>query len=169
VASIPAAPVAVVCLGYAENDLRHVQRGFGFLVPGRESLPILGALFDSWVFPNRSGPGHVLVRAMTGGARDPGAVEESDESLTGRALSSLEPLLGLSAGPEMALVVRHPRGIPQYPVGHAETLSRIDAALARHPGLFLSGNSYRGIAMNACIKDAEALAERLAAELAGMG
>jgi oxygen-dependent protoporphyrinogen oxidase len=165
VGRIPSAPVAVVCLGFRSNDVAHLQPGFGFLVPGREKLPILGALFDTWVFPNRSQDGHVLMRAMIGGAREPEALEETDAQLTDRALSTLSRLLSLRATPELVFVVRHLHGIPQYPVGHPTTLARIDAAVARHRGLFLTGNSYRGIAMNACIKEAEALAARLAAEL----
>jgi oxygen-dependent protoporphyrinogen oxidase len=162
VAAIPSAPVAVVCMGFPAAALAHVERGFGFLVPGREKLPILGTLFDSWVFPNRAGDDRVLLRAMLGGARDPGAVEATDATLVERSLSALRQLIALRAEPDMVFVVRHARGIPQYPVGHADTLRRIDAALERHPGLHLTGNSYRGIAMNACIKEAEAVAERLA-------
>jgi oxygen-dependent protoporphyrinogen oxidase len=158
VGAIPSAPVVVVCLGFTEGSLRGVEKGFGFLVPGREELPILGTLFDTWVFPNRSQPGHVLLRTMIGGARDPNAMEETDDQLIARALGALRRLLGVTADPEMVLVVRHPRGIPQYPVGHPQTLERIDKALAPHSGLALAGNSYRGIAMNACIKEAEALA-----------
>ncbi|UCE03175.1 MAG: protoporphyrinogen oxidase [Candidatus Latescibacterota bacterium] len=158
VGAIPSAPVVVVCLGFSEESLRGVEKGFGFLVPGCEELPILGTLFDTWVFPNRSQPGHVLLRTMIGGARDPNAMEETDDQLIARALAALKRLLGVTADPEMLLVVRHPRGIPQYPVGHPQTLERIDKALAPHSGLALAGNSYRGIAMNACIKEAEALA-----------
>ena len=166
VAGIPSAPVVVVCLGFAESDVQHVVRGFGFLVPGRENLPILGTLFDTWVFPNRSQPGHVLFRTMIGGARDPGAVDAGDDELTERALVALRQLLGVRAQPEMLYVVRHRRGIPQYPVGHPTTLAHIETALGRHPGLLLTGNSYRGISMNSCIKEAEIVAERLAATLA---
>jgi oxygen-dependent protoporphyrinogen oxidase len=164
VGRIPSAPVAVVCLGFRREDLRHLQPGFGFLVPGREKLPILGTLFDTWVFPNRSQEDQVLFRTMIGGSREPEALEETDAQLQDRALGTLSRLLGLRADPQMVFVVRHLRGIPQYPVGHPTTLQHIDAALARHPGLFLTGNSYRGIAMNSCIKEAEALASRLVQE-----
>jgi protoporphyrinogen/coproporphyrinogen III oxidase len=169
VGSIQSAPVVVVCLGFAERDVQPVPRGFGFLVPGRENLPILGTLFDTWVFPNRSQPGHVLFRTMIGGARDPGAVDAGDDDLVDRALSTLQKLLGLRSQPEMIYVVRHRRGIPQYPVGHAATLAQIDSALRRHPGLFLTGNCYRGISMNSCIKDVESVAEQLAATFAPTG
>ena len=59
-------------------------------------------------------------------------------------------------------IIRHMRAIPQYNLGHAERLAAIDADLRRHPRLYLAGNSYRGIAINACIADARAVAATLA-------
>jgi len=41
--------------------------------------------------------------------------------------------------------------------GHSR-LDRIEAIRADHPGLFLTGNSYRGISMNLCCRDALATA-----------
>lgn len=164
-AGIGAAPVAVVFFGYEEDSLRDVERGFGFLVPGQETLPVLGTLYESWVFPNRAPNGQVLFRTLIGGARDPDAVHASDEQLFERARQALSKTLGLTANPVMTYVVRQKVGIPQYIVGHEARLKRIDAALARTPGLMLTGYSYRGIAMNACMKNAEILAEDLAVEL----
>jgi len=162
IAAIESAPVAVVCTGYAEPAVAHLPRGFGFLVPGRERLGILGTLFDSWVFPNRAPQGRVLWRTMLGGARGRGELDRSDDDLVRRVLEVFEKLLGLRATPEMISVVRHPRGIPQYAVGHLERLRRIETLLERHPGLHVAGNSYRGISINACSRDAETLAARLA-------
>jgi oxygen-dependent protoporphyrinogen oxidase len=162
VASIASAPVSVVCLGYREADVAHVPRGFGFLVPGREKLGVLGTLFDTWVFPQRSPDGRVLWRTLIGGARDPGAIDLDDAALVARARSALHSLLHLTAVPEMTYVVRHRRGIPHYTLGHVQRVARIEERLRRQPGLHIAGNSYRGIAMNACIQSAEALAGQLA-------
>ena len=38
---------------------------------------------------------------------------------------------------------------------------RISARLSNRAGLYLSGNSYRGISVNACIEEAPAIVERL--------
>jgi len=162
--AMPTAPVAVVFLGFADAALHSVERGFGFLVPAVEPVPILGALYESWVFPNRAPSGRVLFRVLVGGARDPQAVDATDEQLVSRALDALERVLHLQATPAMTYVVRQRRGIPQYVVGHAARLQRIEAALANHPGLALSGYSYHGVAMNACMKYAEELCARLATE-----
>jgi len=165
VAAIGSAPVVVVALAFAEADVADVERGFGFLVPGRESMPILGTLFDSWIFPERAPAGSVLWRTMIGGIRNPAVIGQTDEALIDQTRATLRDLLRLTAAPSAAHVLRNPRGIPQYAVGHPQRLARIDRLLADHPGLRLAGNSYRGIAMNACVKEAEQLGDALAAEL----
>ena len=67
--------------------------------------------------------------------------------------------MGLEAEPDFVRIFRHPRGIPQYVVGHLDRLARIEERLARHPGLFVAGNGYRGVAINACVAEAGPLAE----------
>jgi oxygen-dependent protoporphyrinogen oxidase len=73
--------------------------------------------------------------------------------------------MGLRIAPEMVRVIRHPGGIPQYTIGHLDRLARIDAALARYPGLFVAGNSYKGVAINSCIAEAGGIAERVLASV----
>lgn len=59
----------------------------------------------------------------------------------------------LRSSPRFVRVVKHAHAIPQYVLGHAERLAAIDERLRTHPGLFLTGSAYRGIAVNACIAD----------------
>ena len=153
--AIPSAPVAVVYTGFAARDVAHVERGFGFLVPSRERLGILGTLFESSIFTNRAPADHVLWRTMVGGARDRGALDRSDDELVARACKVFESLLGVRAQPAMTYVVRHARGIAQYPLGHTARLARIGALVKPYPGLHLSGSSYHGVSINACIAEAE--------------
>jgi len=160
--AIPSAPVAIVFTGFAAADVAHVERGFGFLVPSRERLGILGTLFESSLFPRRAPAHHVLWRTMIGGARDRGALDRSDEELVQRTCNAFERLLGVRAQPAMTYVVRHARGIAQYPLGHTARLARIDALLQAHPGLVLAGSSYRGVSLNSCIAEAGNIATRLA-------
>ena len=69
----------------------------------------------------------------------------------------------LEGEPEFVRVFRHPLGIPQYVVGHLARLERIEARLRGHPGLFVAGNGYRGVAINACVSEAGPLAHRILA------
>ena len=162
-AEIPSAPLAVVSLGYDAADLarRSSIDGFGFLVPRGQNIRILGALWESSIYPNRAPAGKALIRVMIGGACDPVAVALDDHSLVSHVRHDLARTMGLTCAPEFTRIIRHRRGIPQYVRGHLERMRRIEALLQGHPGLFLAGNSYRGVSLNACVADAEQIAERV--------
>jgi oxygen-dependent protoporphyrinogen oxidase len=69
----------------------------------------------------------------------------------------------VTAPPSFTEVIRWPRGIPQYNVGHLARVSALDAALRRWPGLHLTGNAYKGVGLNDCIRNGAQLADALAA------
>ena len=125
--------------------------GFGFLVPRGEGIAILGALWDSSIYAGRAPEGRSLIRVMIGGAHDPAAITLDDEALIGLARADLQTTMRLTIEPVFTRVFRHPGGIPQYTVGHLARLASIEHRLAAHPGLFLAGNSYRGVSINACV------------------
>lgn len=163
--AIPYAPVAVVGLGYRRDQVAHPLDGYGFLARRGEGLSVLGALFESTLFPGRAPESHVLVRALLGGALDPGRLAEPDEALAGRARADLERVLGAAGPPMHQAVIRWPRGIPQLTVGHlgrVETARRLEA---RYPGLFLAGAALDGVGVNDCTRGAERLVVRLGAFL----
>jgi oxygen-dependent protoporphyrinogen oxidase len=63
--------------------------------------------------------------------------------------------------------VRWDRAIPQYHLGHLERVARIEARAARHPGLFLAGNAYHGVALNDCTERGEVIAAAVRRYLTG--
>ena len=164
--TIEYASVAVVCLGFDPSALPRPLDGFGFLVPRGEGVRSLGVLWDSSIYPGRAPAGKALVRAMIGGARDPEAVDLPDEALRETVLADLTRTMGPFGAPEFVRIFRHARGIPQYTLGHLERLDLIEAAVRCHPGLFLAGNSYHGVAINSCIAAAGPLAGTIGAYLA---
>jgi len=155
---IPAAPVAVVHCGFSGGALGREPEGFGFLVPRGQGPRILGSLWISSIFPERAPRGHVLMTTMIGGAHDPGALELDDDALVRIVRQDLGRVMDVVANPYFVRVMRHPRGIPQYTLGHPDRLDRIAGLLERHPGLWLCGNSYRGISVNACVEEAPRVA-----------
>ena len=68
---------------------------------------------------------------------------------------------GIEAAPVFQRIVRWDRAIPQYHVGHLARVARIERLAARHPGLFLGGNAYHGVALNDCTEQALLVAERI--------
>src|SRR3954469_23107171 len=166
--AIQTAPIAVVCLGYDAAALaadRGALDGFGFLVPRGEHVRILGALWETSIYTGRAPAGKALLRVMIGGATDHAAVELTDADLLATVRDDLRQTMGLRIGPEFVHVIRHWRGIPQYTLGHQGRLERLEAALAPQRGLFLAGNSYRGVSINACIEGAGRIAGHVADHL----
>ncbi|WP_224370188.1 protoporphyrinogen oxidase [Hyalangium versicolor] len=161
VESIAYAPIAVVHLVYAAGSTPPPD-GFGFLVPSLEKRRLLGAIHASTVFPFRAEGGRVLYTCMVGGARRPDLVTLNEEALVTLAREELKELAGVTAAPVFTEVFRWTRGIPQYNVGHLGRIATIDAALARLPGLHLTGNAYKGVGINDCIRNAFALGDTLA-------
>ncbi len=164
-AAIPSSPIAVVALGLNESDLGRPLDGFGFLVPRGTGPRILGSLWTSSIWPGRAPEGRALLRCMIGGAHDPDAVESSDDQLVEAVLQDIRPILQLRGDPEWRRIFRYSRGIPQYNVGHGARLDRIEGRLSNLPGIYLTGNSYRGIAINACIEEAGRIACRVSDDL----
>ena len=158
---IPSAPMTVVCLGFSRAELDHPLDGFGFLVPRGEGIRSLGALWDSSVYAGRADRDHALIRVMLGRAHDPAAPSLSDDELAGIARADLRTTMGLTTVPMFTRVIRHTIGIPQYTEGHLERLVRIERRLEEWPGLFVAGNGYRGVAINACVADAVPLARKI--------
>lgn len=166
---VPYAPVAMVALGYREADVPHPLEGYGYLVPSSEGGSVLGVLWASSIFPgHRSRDGRVLLQAILGGAREATICDEEDATLAWRARTQLHRALGIEAVPRLQRVYRHRVGIPQYEVGHARRLQAAEASLREFPGLFLCGNAFRGIGLNACTREAERVADGVAAYTAAL-
>lgn len=158
------APLAVLCLGFNDAGVardRGPLDGFGFLVPRQERIRMLGALWETAIYSNRAPAGKALMRVMIGGAMDPEVVDLDDDTLLGIVRAELQQTMGLRVAPELVRILRHRRGIPQYTIGHVARLQRIDALLQAYPGLFLAGNSYRGVSINSCVAESGLIADRV--------
>lgn len=162
VGGIPYNRVAVVALGYRQADVPFALDGFGFLVPQRDRRDLLGVQWCSSIFPDRAPPGAVLLRAMCGGWSRPEIVGWDDARLLAAVRAELRAAMGVTADSVFQRVVRWEKAIPQYHLGHLGRVAWIGERVRRHPGLFLAGNAYRGVAMNDCTEQAEALAAEVA-------
>jgi oxygen-dependent protoporphyrinogen oxidase len=160
------APVAVVGLGFQQAALQTRLDGFGFLVPGEERRRILGSLWTSSIFAQRAPDGCVLLRTLIGGARKPELALLPETQLVELARAELHQILGITAQPVFVQVFQWPRAICQYTVGHRERLQQVEAHLSALPGLFLTGNSYRGVALNDCTQNAVSTADAVTGYLA---
>jgi oxygen-dependent protoporphyrinogen oxidase len=97
-----------------------------------------------------------------GGATDPEAIKLSDEELIRIVHSDLRKVLGVQGEPRRLPITRHQRAIPQYVLGHAARVAKIETALDNRSGLWLTGNYLHGVALGDCIEQAEHIAEEAA-------
>lgn len=156
------APVTVVHIGFSKADVPTPPEGFGYLIPEAEGRKMLGAIYVSSVFPHRAPEDSVLFTCLVGGARHPELAAADDGTLLRDVRGELALALGIQAAPSFVEIVRWPRALPQYNVGHEARLFRIDELLAAFPGLHLHGQSYRGVGLNDCVRASAALAARMA-------
>ncbi|HEY2386043.1 MAG TPA: protoporphyrinogen oxidase [Candidatus Binatia bacterium] len=166
-AGIPYASSAIVTLAFPRADVPHPLDGFGFVVPAIERRRSIAGSFSSVKYAGRAPEGAVLIRLFCGGALAPDVSACSDDALIALARDELRALLGIVAAPRLIRVQRHVRAMPQYHLGHRARLVRIDAAVARHPGLALAGNAYRGVGSPDSVHSGESAAERVAGVPAG--
>ena len=98
--SIPYPSLAICCLGYKRDKIKHDLNGFGFLEPSRERQSIIATLWDATIFPQRAPDGKVLRRSMIGGARAAGLAELQEEELLDAVRRAFQDALGINAGPD---------------------------------------------------------------------
>lgn len=168
--SIPYVPCSVVVQAFKPETVRRSVDGFGFLIPGGEERDVLGTIWASTVFPEHAPDGLVMFRSMLGGARrqDLGRVEPQE--LAERSRSELNHWMGIDpkAEPVLERVIPWARAIPQYEVGHTSRVDAADRVEQELPGLFLSGNAFRGVAVLACVAQGDVVGERVARYLASL-
>jgi oxygen-dependent protoporphyrinogen oxidase len=92
---------------------------------------------------------------MMGGACFPQFINLSDQEVADRVKADLRTIMGIKAAPSFVRIFRHEKAIPQYVVGHGHRVNLLEDKLRSHPGLFLAGNSYRGIGLNDCVAAAD--------------
>lgn len=160
---IPYESVATVHLAFRREEIPHPVNGFGFVVPAVERRRLVGCTFASIKFPDRAPDSLVLLRAFVGGALHRSVFGLDDAAMERMVREELRELLGIQAAPSFTAIHRHPQAMPQYQVGHLDRVAAIEEEIACHPGLYLTGNGYRGIGLPDCIHQAEQTAERMLA------
>jgi len=166
-AGIDYAGSCIVSLGFARDRVAHPLDAAGMVIPRVAGRRILAVSFSSSKFPGRAPPGCVLMRVFVGGALDPEAMQLADDALVQRALGEVSDLLGARGEPLLARVERWAHAMPQYHVGHVARVNRIEAALARHPGLALAGAAYTGVGIPQVIASGQAAAASCLKQIAG--
>jgi protoporphyrinogen/coproporphyrinogen III oxidase len=161
--TIRTSSVALTLLTYKTSDI-DLPPGSGMLVPRLENRFLTASSWWNHKWPHLATPGHVLLRASSGRDGDTRFIGMTDDEVIDHLHADLRTMLPIRNRPAEATVTRWPNGFPQYDSGHAARVNAIELALATDaPEISITGASYRGIGIPACIRSAKATAQQLVA------
>ena len=141
------APLSVVHVAFDRSQITHSLDGAGFLVPGRERMPLNGVLWMSSLVPDCAPEGMVMMTAYVGGARHPQAADWSDRQTADAVLETLDRLLGVSGVPTQLRIIRHKQALPQYFGNYHARVQAIGRQCLRHDNLHICANYIGGVAI----------------------
>ncbi|MGH9309931.1 MAG: protoporphyrinogen oxidase [Vicinamibacterales bacterium] len=157
--SVPYVSTASIALGFRRDDIAHPLAGSGFVVARRHQRSRITAC--TWVsskWQSRAPEGHALLRAFAGGARDPSAVDATDEALVEVALRDLSGVLGIRGAPVLTRVYRWRDAGAQHTVGHRARMEALRHRLHALRGLYVAGSGYGAIGIPDCVAQARQVA-----------
>lgn len=166
-AGIPYESVATVNLAFRQSDVGRPLDGFGFVVPAAQKRVVAACTFSSVKYAGRSPEGSVLLRAFVGGALQREMFALDDREMEKRVIEEISRALKISKAPLLTSLHRYPESMPQYHLGHQARVGTIENRLKGHPGLFLTGNAYRGVGIPDCIHHAEETASEMVSFMKG--
>lgn len=149
------ANLAIVCLGYKKQVL--IKKGFGYLIPTFQKEYILGAVFDSCIFPNQNKHNQeTRITVMIGGIKNPEVRHFSKDRCVEIAIDGVKRHLGIRTEPEFIHPMIVKDAIAQFEVGHSKKISLLQQDLQKiYPQISLIGNYLEGVAVNDCVEKAK--------------
>ena len=142
------ASVVTVTMAYPKLALD----GSGFLVPRVDGHLLTACTWLSSKWRHLDAGPHTLLRASAGRFGDERALHLDDAALVERVQGELADAMGLNHDPIVSRVDRWHDAFPQYEVGHAARVIRVEAALHDLPGVVVAGAAYRGIGIASCVQ-----------------
>jgi oxygen-dependent protoporphyrinogen oxidase len=159
-----ASSAVVVGFGFPDAAKFSVPPGFGFLVPSGSDSLLLAATFVDQKFEYRVPQGGRQMRAFFGGKAAERLMRCGNDETAAVARMELARVLGPLPEPQVTVVRRWPRSLPQYAVGHLERMKRLDERVRALNGLWPLGNGYRGVGVPDLVRDARAAVRQIADE-----
>jgi protoporphyrinogen/coproporphyrinogen III oxidase len=141
----------VVILGF-----HGMQRsGFGWLVPSNQRRSILACTYVSNKFPGRSPKELFLVRTFIGGPNASKWIDRSNSEIQIEVLSELKRIAQITEEPAFCKIFRWKDAMPEYSVGHAAKIVRLNELIRSNRGIAMTGNLFSGVGIPDCIRHAE--------------
>ena len=144
-------PLSMVFLGMKKESIEHNLDGFGFLVPQKENLSILGTLFSSTLFENRAPKGNILLTTFVGGERMPDFALAPDKQIYDAVEKDLSKLLGMKNKADFRHIKRWKKSIPLPDLKMGVRAKAANELSLLNPGLKFSGSAFSGVSLPNCL------------------
>lgn len=154
-------PVAEIFLGFKNDAIQRNLDGFGYLIPAKEGRKILGTIWSSTIFPNRSPEGYSAFTTFVGGSRNPDVLELDDNELLKITTSEVKNIIGINGHIQFHKIIRWERAIPQYNLGYGKVLDAIEKFERSYKGIFICANYRGGISVGDCVMSADRTVKRI--------
>jgi len=158
---IPYANVATVTMSWKKEEVLHPLDGFGFLSSSKEKLNILGALFSSSLFPNRTPEDEKMIKVYLGGPQKEEMLKLSDQEIIELVLKDIQPILQVHGKYQYVKLRRIENAIPLFNMGHKQIKEQLSEMALKYKGIYLVGNYLEGISVDATIKVARTVSEQI--------
>jgi oxygen-dependent protoporphyrinogen oxidase len=162
--SIPYVSTSVVLLVYPPGTAAALPDATGFVVPAGVA-PMTAATFLSRKWPDPAFGDRAVVRCFVGASGSEDVLSAPDDDIVEAVARHLSAVVPLPERPAASRVVRWPRSMPQYEVGHPDRVRAVAEALP--PGIFVAGNAYGGVGVADVVRGANETADRAREHLTG--
>lgn len=156
---IPYRSSILIYLAYRQDQIGRPLEGSGFVSASETGRCISACTVASRKLEGRAPDGMVLIRCSI---RNPEWFEESQQRAVSDCVhEELREVMGISGSPQFVRVFRKKNAVPQLNVGHYTRMKRIEEALERRPGIYLTGAYCAGAGIPSCVTSAESTAEKV--------
>ncbi len=163
------ASVAMVSLAIDTDRVAHPLDATGYLVPAHRRRTVTAASFASTKWAHLARPGRALLRVSAGHAGDDTPLDLDDTDLAAAVCDDLAEHIGLEGAPAAVRVTRWRNALPQYRPGHLERAADWQERVwSSHPGVWLTGASFAGLGLPACVRQGNEAAGRIADHLSSV-
>lgn len=138
----------------------------GYLVPKPVQRSVTAVSFGSQKWAHWRPPSGGEVLRVSVGRDGVPSLDRSDDAIISEVLEDLRRHLGVTFSPLEIRVSRWAGAFAQYRPRHDRWVADVEAALP--DGLFVTGSSYRGIGIPACVRDGRSIARRAASLVGGL-